>query len=397
MSGRRRALVVAVDEHTNPDLQQLAAPTGDALALVAVLSDPDMADFDVEVVVNQPSYVTRHRVETFLADSRPDDPTLLHICGLGITDDRGALFFAGTDTRPEYVRTTALDAALIRRALVRCRARQAMLVLDCRFGATVRSGSAPPTSGVVDVAGQLGQRNLGGDQHRVLITASAAVEFTFEDDQLQAPAPAPSSALTAALVEGLTAGSADRDRDGRVVLDELYDAALARVRTHDPDRTPEKWEFGKGGDAPTAGPVPGRDTGSPLPSPPLPSPPPPPPPRTQLPPPPRPRGEATRRGVWAIVAVALVGALGLGLLNAVVGGAGPPDPVADSEGATSNPASAEAGVVSAALCEPYVLTPAQTADASTSAFLPPTGDPTIQGGPTGSSTVDRPRRRGALH
>jgi Caspase domain len=227
VSGRRRALVVAVDDYANPDLRQLAAPAGDAHALANALSDPEIADFDVEVQVNRPSYVTRHRVETFLADSRPDDFTLLHICGLGITDDRGALFLAGTDTRPEYIRTSALDVALIHRALARCRARQAVLILDCRFGVAVRAGSAPPTGGVVDIAGQFGQQPLTDDRNRVLITASTALEYVFEDDRLQAPGPAPSSALTAALTADMSAWRTDRDGVRGVPLDAWYDAAYA--------------------------------------------------------------------------------------------------------------------------------------------------------------------------
>jgi hypothetical protein len=49
-------------------------------------------------------------------------------------------------------------------------------------------------------------------------------------------------------VEGLETGEADRDQDGLVALDELYDYVYDRVRSATPNQTPGKWTFGVQGE-----------------------------------------------------------------------------------------------------------------------------------------------------
>jgi hypothetical protein len=74
------------------------------------------------------------------------------------------------------------------------------------------------------------------------------MEYAFEGDELadtQALAP---SVFTSALVEGLETGEADRDQDGMVALDELYDYVYDKVQAVTPNQTPGKWTFGVQGD-----------------------------------------------------------------------------------------------------------------------------------------------------
>jgi hypothetical protein len=56
------------------------------------------------------------------------------------------------------------------------------------------------------------------------------------------------SVFTGALVEGRETGEADRDQDGLVALDELYDYVYDRVQAVTPNPTPGKWTFGAQGD-----------------------------------------------------------------------------------------------------------------------------------------------------
>jgi uncharacterized caspase-like protein len=56
------------------------------------------------------------------------------------------------------------------------------------------------------------------------------------------------SVFTCAVVEGLETGDADRDQDGLVALDELYDYIYDKVRTATPNQTPGKWAFGVQGE-----------------------------------------------------------------------------------------------------------------------------------------------------
>ena len=52
MAGSRRALIVATDEYVDPGLRRLRAPGADAEALAGVLADPELGDFEVEVLRN---------------------------------------------------------------------------------------------------------------------------------------------------------------------------------------------------------------------------------------------------------------------------------------------------------------------------------------------------------
>ena len=57
----------------------------------------------------------------------------------------------------------------------------------------------------------------------------------------------PPSVFTSALVQGLATGEADRDQDGLIGLDELYEYVYDQVRAATPNQTPGKWTFGMEG------------------------------------------------------------------------------------------------------------------------------------------------------
>jgi hypothetical protein len=204
----------------------------DAQALAGGLGDSAVGDSEVEVVTNRPAYAIRHSIDSFFATAGSDDLALLHICGVGITD-RGDLFLAGSDTRAAYVRSSGLEAAFIRRSLARSRAQQAVLILDCRFGAAAARGTAS-TPETIDVGEHFGQHAHSSDRIRVLITASSAVEFVIEDGTVVGPPPAEQSPFTRALADALRTG---RDDGGQVSLDALYDeegsTSRPRDRSHD--------------------------------------------------------------------------------------------------------------------------------------------------------------------
>jgi hypothetical protein len=82
----------------------------------------------------------------------------------------------------------------------------------------------------------------------LFVVPSSAMEYAFEGDQLVGRRGLAASVFTSALVEGLQTGDADRDQDGLVALDELYDYVYDRVRAVTPHQTPGKWTFGVQGE-----------------------------------------------------------------------------------------------------------------------------------------------------
>jgi hypothetical protein len=241
-TGSRSALIVASYDYQDPGLRQLRAPARDAEALAGVLRDAQIGDFDVRVLLNEPAHLVNLAVEEFFADRDPDDLLLVHFSGHGVKDEGGELYFATADTRLRRLAATAVAADFVNRRMSRTRSRRVVLLLDCCYAGAFERGMTARGGSGVDIAEQLGGRG------RAVNTASSSMAYAFEGDQLtDAPEPTP-SVFSSALVEGLATGEADRDQDGLIALDELYDYVYDKVRATTPNQTPSKWTFGVQGE-----------------------------------------------------------------------------------------------------------------------------------------------------
>ena len=242
MDGTRSALIVASDTYTDPRLRRLRAPASDARALAAVLRDPGIGDFEVRTLLNEPAHVVNLAVEEFFADRYPSDLLLLHFSGHGIKGEDGELYIAASNTRLGRLGATAVAAEFVSRRMTRSRSRRVVLLLDCCYAGAFERGLVARTSAEIGIEQQFGGRG------RAVITASNALEYAFEAGELAEARDIPPSVFTSALVEGLETGEADRDQDGMVGLDELYDYVYDKVRAVTPNQTPGKWTFGVEGE-----------------------------------------------------------------------------------------------------------------------------------------------------
>ena len=238
----RSALIVASDHYTDPGLRRLRAPASDARALAAVLQDPGIGGFEVRTLLNEPAHEVNLAVEEFFADRRPDDLLLVHFSCHGVKDEDGELYFATANTVLGRLGATAVAAEFVNRRMSRSRSRRVVLLLDCCYAGAFERG-------LVARAGQeMGIEQQFGGRGRAVITASSAMEYAFEAGELADTREVAPSVFTSALVEGLETGEADRDQDGLVALDELYDYVYDKVRTATPNQTPGKWTFGVQGE-----------------------------------------------------------------------------------------------------------------------------------------------------
>jgi hypothetical protein len=240
MDGQRKALIVANDEYEHEGLRHLLAPAADAEALAGVLGDSQIGDFDVRVVHNEPAHDIEAQIEDLFADSRPDDVLLLHFSCHGLKSESGDLFFAARNTRPNRLGSTAVSADFVQRCMRASRSRSIVLLLDCCYGGAFGQGVAVRAAGDVNVLDSFPGGKLGGGRGRAVITASSAMEYAFEGDRLADDHGPQPSVFTSALVEGLASGDADRDEDGWVSLNELYDYVFDRVREQNPHQTPSR-------------------------------------------------------------------------------------------------------------------------------------------------------------
>lgn len=232
--GRRLALLIATYAYEDKELRQLTAPGHDAEALAEVLRAPDIAGFEVTILINEPHHRVGAALGEFFHDRRHDDLTLLYFTGHGLKDDEGRLHLATTDTRRTNLTFTSLPAEQIDRAMSACMSRQQVLILDCCYSGAFPAGQL--AKGDADVHTLERFRGRG----RTVLTASDSTQYSFEGDQLHGSAPR--SVFTGHLVQGLRDGSADLDGDGDITLDELYAYVHDKVVAEMPQQRPKKQE-----------------------------------------------------------------------------------------------------------------------------------------------------------
>ena len=239
MSDGRAALLVATYEYEDPGLIALRAPEGDATAFAQVLMDPELAGYDVTVLVNQPHDVVGQAIEDFYQNRHRHDVTLLYFTGHGLIDDDGRLYFAMKNTRLNSLLFTGIAAEQIDAAMEASPSQQKILILDCSFGGAFPAGRAARKDAAVQ-----GLRKLRG-RGRVVLAASHAPEYGFEGDSTQGDGLG--SVFTKYLVEGMKTGRADLDADGNISSGELYFYVLDRVTDEMPQQRLEKYEEVEGG------------------------------------------------------------------------------------------------------------------------------------------------------
>jgi uncharacterized caspase-like protein len=240
VSGQRKALIIANDEYEHDELRNLLAPGADAEALSRVLGDPQIGEFTVQIMRNEPAHVMQAQLEELFSESRPDDVLLLHFSGHGLKNDSGELFFAASNTRPNRLGSTAVSADFVHRCMRDARSRNIVLLLDCCYGGAFAQGVRVRAAGNVNVFDSFPRGWPSGGRGRAVITASNAMEYAFEGGRLADDVHRGPSVFTSALVEGLATGDADRDEDGFISLDELYDYVFDKVKERNPHQTPSR-------------------------------------------------------------------------------------------------------------------------------------------------------------
>jgi hypothetical protein len=223
---------VATAHYEDPKLRQLRAPAADAERLAEVLRDPAKGAFEVDVLVDYNHAKLTRRIASFFRDRRPDDLLLLHFSCHGVKDDRGELYLAATDTEIDLLSATGVSAAWLNDQISRTRARRTVVLLDCCFSGSFPFGMHARAGGVVDAPEQFQGRG------RAIITASSAMEYAYEGDQLLGEGRP--SVFTEAVVDGLESGKADLDHDQLISVDDLYGYVYDRVKERTPSQTPNK-------------------------------------------------------------------------------------------------------------------------------------------------------------
>jgi fused signal recognition particle receptor len=113
----------------------------------------------------------------------------------------------------------------------RCRARSIVLLLDCCYSGAFLSGSKG------DEGVHLKEKFSG--RGKAILTASNAIEYAWVGDELSGDGQP--SLFTAAIVDGLRTGEADRDGDGALSIGDLYEHVCEQVADAKRGQTPLMW------------------------------------------------------------------------------------------------------------------------------------------------------------
>jgi hypothetical protein len=234
----RYALIVACDDYEDPGLRKLRAPAEDAADFSRVLADASTGDFKVRTVMNQSAHRVTEEIEGFFADRERDDLLVLYFSCHGVKDDDGILYFATPNTKRNRLGSTAVSSDWVNNRMNRSRSNRIVVLLDCCYSGAFARGMKGDD--VVAIQDRFSGRG------RVVLTASNAMEYSFEGDD---PSGAGlRSVFTRALLKGIESGDADRDGDGLISIDELYDYTYDSVRAVTPNQSPSKWVLGMEGD-----------------------------------------------------------------------------------------------------------------------------------------------------
>jgi len=248
MAGARAALLVVNSVYDDDGLRRLRAPGADAAALGEVLADGSVGSFHVDILEDEPAQSVRTAIEAFFADRAPDDLLLLHFSCHGVKSADGRLFLAHRDTKPKLLASTGVPAEFVNDQMASSRAQRIALFLDCCYGGAFPRGlvgRAGDDAHIGDNFRDIEDESSG--RGRVVVTASSAMQYSFEAGALAADEVQP-SLFTGALVEALSTGEADRDGDGWVGLTELFTFVRNQVRRLAPDQTPQMWTYGASGE-----------------------------------------------------------------------------------------------------------------------------------------------------
>lgn len=240
---QKLALIIGNSEYEDTKLAKLTAPNEDVNKLVAVLSDPNIGHFDdVQALVNQPYAIIQREIARFFQRRKLKDLLLLYFSGHGVRNDQGDLYLAVKDTECDLLSGTAISSHFINGEMDRSRSRSIVLMLDCCYSGAFARGSKGATGDSVSPVAIF----EGTGHGNVVLTATSATQYAWEGDKIMGAAE--NSVFTHFLVQGLESGKADRNADGEVSLDELYDYVYEHVLAETSKQTPSRSVLGQQGE-----------------------------------------------------------------------------------------------------------------------------------------------------
>jgi serine/threonine protein kinase len=236
-SGRRLALIVYNSQYNDLMLSQLPTPNTAVSHLRQVLGHEQIGRFDnVQVLENETTDTIRRAISHFFADKTEQDFLLLYLVGQAVLGENGRLYFASSNSEHHLLRGTAVSLYFISEEMENSPAQKQAVIFDCQFS------NASPTNmpSLMAAALEAAQVSPGHQRQRVIIAAHNGIQYLWSKKEIIGQA-AP-SCFSHYFIEGLETGAADRDENGVITLDELYQYVRDQLQVVTKgQQTPRKW------------------------------------------------------------------------------------------------------------------------------------------------------------
>ncbi|MFP6871599.1 MAG: caspase family protein, partial [Nitrospinota bacterium] len=219
--GERYALIIGIGKYGDKRIPRLDYTSADARAMYEVLTDPRHGRFlkkNVQLLLDEKATAKeiRRAFTRIRRRARPQDMVLIFYSGHGAPEE-GSTYWVPYDADIDDLDSTAVSNNYITRQLGRIRAKRLITFLDSCYSASIVEKKDKPKA-LFDQDFFDKFRGTG----RVTITASDGKELSIESKELG------QGVFTHYLVEALK-GKADRNKDGAVELEEIWDHVRRRV------------------------------------------------------------------------------------------------------------------------------------------------------------------------
>jgi tetratricopeptide (TPR) repeat protein len=217
--GTNYALIIGVAKYRDSQIPPLKYVANDVRELQRVLTDPRTGIFkpkNTTVLLNRSA--TEKQIMFAFDDMamkamNEEDLLLIFYSGHGFTDPNAETYWLTYDTIERRIQSTAFSNLILASKIARIKAKTVVFLIDACY-----------SSGMVNMSTAVHglERDLRTAKDYVIITSSQANQVSLESPQLK------HGLFTHFLVKGLS-GEADRNGDGNVNIDELWDYINLRI------------------------------------------------------------------------------------------------------------------------------------------------------------------------
>jgi hypothetical protein len=230
-SGVKRALLVGVGafEHAT-DFPELKSSKPNVEDLQRALGKSGIVNFDVKPLIDPKSIDLKKELQQLVRAAESSDLVILYYAGYARLSTEDGVCLCTTDTDLDVLESTSITLKWLKEKLTdKIGAVRVVIVLDCSY--------EPAEPGrEIDVSKAL-QTDLGKGKGKCVITSMT------QGSQWAEVSGARNSLFTKWLIKGLESWEADRNGDGIITLDELYQYANEHTNNEASKQHPEKWDF----------------------------------------------------------------------------------------------------------------------------------------------------------